>query len=401
MIKNSVVKKILAVSFVAMLFIGFLRSDSLNTFLEISSLFNQKEASTDSEEEGLITLSDIEGAFTDKLLIKDNLIDLNGSFAKKLKMQGYYSDMGMYVTDDNYIVSASDATSTDYEFMQLVQFRDFLEENNISFMYVNKPTKYTDDSLFEKEFGVKTYCNQNADKLLERLEAMDINVLDLRQSMAEEGIKDRSMFYRTDHHWTAPAALWATKKIAEGLNEKCGYSIDTSIFDEENFIADTYKECWLGEQGRKISKAYVGLDDYTKLLPINETSYLFKDFYGNLHMGEFDYFINEAVYNLENDVYENESWHYSYVMHDCINNFVDEGKVLLIGDSYDFLTQPFLSLGLHEIDGIILRYYEDDFDLKQYILDNHYDTVIVAYAEFIIGSRDDEENGNYRMFKLN
>ena len=74
--------------------------------------------------------------------------------------------------------------------------------------------------------------------------------------------------------------------------------------------------------------------------------------------------------------------------------------MLVLGDSYEQVTQPFLSLGVHEVDSLILRNYDDSFDLRNYIVENGYDTVIVCYAQFMIGAHDNPNSANYRMFSF-
>ena len=69
-----------------------------------------------------------------------------------------------------------------------------------------------------------------------------------------------------------------------------------------------------------------------------------------------------------------------------------------MADSYDHVTVPFLSLGVHEVDSMFLRNFDDSFSLRNFILENGYDTVIVAYAQFMVGAHDDETSANYRMF---
>lgn len=189
------------------------------------------------------------------------------------------------------------------------------------------------------------------------------------------------------------------KIIADGLNKYCGYSIDTSIYNVDNYDMVEYKKAWLGEQGRKVSGAYVGLDDFTEIKPKFETSYTFKFPDGNKD-GTFDMFVNEALYDKKSNVYSVGSWHYSYNRLNCINHNVNYGKVLLLGDSYEQTTEPFLSLGIKEVDSLVMREVDDSFDLKQYILDNHYDTVIIAYAQFMVGAHDDSTSANYKMFSF-
>ena len=264
-------------------------------------------------------------------------------------------------------------------------------------MYINEPTKYIDDDLFREQFGVETYSNQNMDMFISRIKEAGIATIDLRDSFEEENLDVCDLFYRTDHHWTTEAGLWAAQIIADGLNEYFNYHIDTSIYDESNFTLTEWTECWLGEQGKKVAETYVGLDDYTEIKPIFTTNYTFKNSKDS-YEGTFDDFINEDVYNLDNDVYENSSWHYSYQRIDCINNDVEFGKVLILGDSYDQITVPFISLGVHEVDSLVLRACDDSFDLRNYILENGYDTVLICYAQFMLGAHDDPNSSNYRMF---
>lgn len=391
--KNSIIKRTFSMIFVLILLIGFIRS---NSYAKIQRLFDYLGQDKTTEEP--LTVDAIENEFVSTLYMKKDLINLNGSMARELGMQGFYSDMGMYVIDDNYIVSASAYTSTDYEYVETVAFRDFLESNGINFLYVNEPTKYVDDNLFYKEFGIESYSNRNMDLFLSRVRDAGVNTVDIRDNIASENINVRDLFYRTDHHWTVPAGLWATKIMVQALNDDCGYDIDLSIYDDKNFDTTEWKECWLGEQGRKVAETYVGLDDYTEVKPNFETSYTFINGDGTTWEGTFNDFINESVYNTENDVYENSSWYYSYNRIHCINNNVENGKILILGDSYDHVTQPFLSLGIHEVDSLILRGYDDSFSLRNYILENGYDTVIVAYAQFMVGAHDNEGSANYRMF---
>lgn len=331
------------------------------------------------------------------ILHTGTFINLNGFMAKLLNMQGYYSSMNMYITDDKYIVSAYAQTTTDYEYGQLVALKNFLDERGINLLYVNEPVKYLDDSFIVNEFGTESYSNQNADLLLQRISNAGINVIDLREKLQEDGLNIYDMFYRTDHHWTTASGLWAAREIAEGLNEYCGYSIDTNIYSEANYTFREWEHCWLGEQGRKVGETYVGLDNYTEIVPNFLTNYTFK-IDGEFVNGTFEDFIDEGRYNTDINVYETGSWHYSYSQIDCINNNVDYGKVLLLGDSYAQVTEPFISLGVSEIDYLILRYEDSDSSLRQYIERNDYDTVIICYSQSMIGAHDDITSANYRMF---
>lgn len=390
------IKSVMALLFVLLLLTGFLRSNSYMQLQRIAEYLGQDIK--DLKADGAIYVDEIESEYVEDMPNWETLIDISGSMVKMLNMQGFYSDMGMYITDDLYILSASPYTTTDYEYEQTIDFKQFLDKNGVNLLYVNEPTKYLDDSLFRNEFGVETYSNRNADTFLNRIRSAGVNTLDLRDSIVDEGMNISDIFYRTDHHWTTETGFWAAKKIAMGLNEYCDYNIDLSLYSNDKYTFTHWEKCWLGEQGRKLAKSYTGLDDYTRIKPNFTTDYTFKSDEGN-HDGTFENFINEEVYNLENDVYENKSWHYSYAQIDCINHNADYGKILILGDSYEQVTEPFLSIGVHEVDSLILRNYDlESFDLRRYILENEYDTVIICYAQFMIGAHDNTSSANYRMF---
>ena len=120
----SMKKRILAILLVIIIFCGFLKNGSYLTIEKLSTYLAQEKYT-----EGDLSVSKIETEYASKIWHKKDLINLNGALASKLKMQGFYSNMGMYVTDDNYIVSTSPYTTTDYEYKQTVEFRDFLKSN--------------------------------------------------------------------------------------------------------------------------------------------------------------------------------------------------------------------------------------------------------------------------------
>lgn len=336
---------------------------------------------------------------TSSLPVHSAMIDMNGELARALNMQGLYSSMGLYVTDDRRTITAEPITSTDYEVSQMEGLSDFLNQNGVKLLYVNQPVVYTDDGLFEREFGTESWCNRNADTFLSRIREEGISAVDLRDSIKEEGLNTEDMFYRTDHHWTTETGLWAAGKIAEGLNQYCGYQIDPATFSRDRFTFTDYPQSWLGEQGKKIGRTYVGLDDYVEIRPNFDTAYTFRSG-GKVYGGTFDDFIRSDRFKPEEDYYNASDWYYAYRTINCTNQNVRDGNVLLLCDSYAQVTDSFLSLGLHNLDTITLREYPSDFKLEQYILDQGYDTVVIAYAQFMIGAHDDPTSANYKMFAL-
>ena len=163
-------------------------------FLLAMALFRQQafgsgDANVSKEQQSAAAVDGLLKEYADTLWQRQKLLDLHGAAAKILHMQGYYSDLGIYVTDDGRIVSPYAQTSTDYEYGQLLSLKQELDQKGVRLIYVNEPTKYTDDHFFAEQFGVESYSNRNADLFLQRIRKAGIPVVDLREALAEEGMQ--------------------------------------------------------------------------------------------------------------------------------------------------------------------------------------------------------------------
>lgn len=355
---------------------------------------------TEAEEPAV--MEQISADLLNKVSFKSDLVELSGYVMKGAGVRSYYNNtLGINITRDGYNIGRYDKTSTDYEVEQMKEFKKYLDSKGIRLLYVNEPAKYVDDKFYTSEFGGESYLNRNMDLFLSRIEEAGIDYIDLRENIKEEQLDSLSLFYRTDHHWTVPASKWAAEIIAERLNESYDYDIDMSLYDDKNYNIVEYKNAWLGEQGRKVAKSYIGLDDYTMMEPNYETSYeIVKS--SDVLNGDFELFINKNIYNTIADPYKASSWHYSYQnYHDCLvqNKKANYGNVLLLGDSYESSMMPFLTLGIKNIRLVIPRNIGDR-SIHSIIEEGDYDTVIMSYAQFMVGAHDNENSANYRMFTL-
>ena len=86
------------------------------------------------DQESFVTMESLETKYTASLKQQPMLIELNGIMAKKLKMQGYYGGIGIYVTGDGYIVTAYGPASTDYEYEEIMSFKNYLDEKELRAM---------------------------------------------------------------------------------------------------------------------------------------------------------------------------------------------------------------------------------------------------------------------------
>lgn len=341
--------------------------------------------------------------FSDSLFFKQQMVQGNGAISKQLGMSELYNQDNTFVLNNGYVVGVYAYADTDYEFEKVTGFRDFLAEQGIPLLYVNEPVKYTDDKAISEELGIMTYVNDNADRMLARLSEAGIPTLDLRQAFSGED--SFFWFYRTDHHWTTSAGKVAAEAISEKLNSDLGFDIDLSLYSDEKMIYTLYEDAWLGEQGKKLGESFVGMEDYTLIVPSYDTLFTIRRD-GEEYTGSFEeVLINNGIMLPENneDIYGAPSWHYIYRGNEgrITNEQNTDGKKLLVlGDSYGSVTNVFLALGNRSVEGIIMRDFIRDFDIdiRDYILQNDYDAVIISYAEFMLGAHVDEESANYTMF---
>lgn len=404
--ESSIEKKIVTIILLIVMFVGSFWSHAYRYADElIASVKGERAEDTDGTE--ILTYSEISEDYLSSLPFKREMIDINGALAKSLNMRELYRKSGGSVLKNGYIAGIYPYTTTDYEIQQITEFKSYLDERGIQLLYVNEPTKYIDDQVILEDLGKTTCINDNTDRFLGRLNDNGISYIDLRDRIIEENLDSFELFYRTDHHWTTFAGKMAAEAIAEELNRNYGYCIDLTLYDEDRFNYKEYKNAWLGEQGKKLGATFVGLDDFVSILPDYDTS--FRVTHGeSVAEGSFsDVLVDQERYLPENNenIYSAPSWHYSYMGHSEIsgtkveNNFNTEGKkVLVLGDSYEQITIPFLALGVSEVQCLVLRSYGSS--LREYIDNHEIDTVVIAYASFMIGTHDDETSANYKMFNF-
>ena len=181
--------------------------------------------------------------------------------------------------DNNSLVSGGKYADMEYQMEGMCKLEEICEELDIDLLYVNYPGKLKYENDIE-ELGYHSYSNKNVQYLLRKMNDYGINTLDIRKDFCRK--KDYySWFYRTDHHWTTKSGLLTANIIVEKLNNDFGYQIDKALLNEDQFAYEHYSKCWLGETGRRLSKSYSGLDDFTVIRPRYKTSLIYGDSKGD------------------------------------------------------------------------------------------------------------------------
>lgn len=361
-----------------MLFIGFMCISTLNriTVIKRESLKATYASQLKKENSKPMAMAKTVRStllnLDDYIIGKKEFINLYG-LTQRLTLNRYVRDVEKTIDD---VVKLDNGAITFYGYEQkdltdvavnnLTTLKSALDKKGIDLMYIIAPSK-VDPKNTELPRGVEDRQNPKAQALKEALAEAGIDTRSLIDEIDLQGLDHSSMFFRTDHHWTPSAALWAAQTVCGWLNRDYGYNIDLSLLDKDKFESKVYKDIFLGSQGKKVGTKYAGVDDFELLTPKYDTDFTFwrlrvnneatslngsfeKSLIFKRHL-RYDYF-NENVYATYSDSDYKKS---------CITNHrLNTGrKILLVRDSYSCTFAPFFSLAacdrLFTVDP---RYYE-------------------------------------------
>ena len=97
----------------------------------------------------------------------------------------------------------------------------------------------------------KDYSYENIDNVIKILMKNNVETLDLRKKIIEEQIETKSLFYKTDHHWTPRAAIWAMRYISDEMNKRWNMNINSNLYNLNNYYTVTMVDEYLGSEGEK------------------------------------------------------------------------------------------------------------------------------------------------------
>jgi hypothetical protein len=298
------------------------------------------------------------------------------------KVMGKKFDNNVYKLNNGYLASIN-LTPKDLipQFADnMISLKSKLQERNIDLLYIQAPAKL---SKYDNQLPVNItdYSNDDCDNFLKLIRNSGVDCIDLRVEMYNEGINHYDMFFKTDHHWTPEAGLWAAGKISEFLNDEYNYNIDISLFNRENFDYVIYENSMLGSLGRRVGIFFAGLDDITIITPKFCTIFFtVKNGKEILELGNFkSAFLDLRLLNPDNIYIYSGYDAYTTANFPVYNRLIDGKNILLVSDSFAGVFAPFLSLGCSSIDAIFLSNYNKG-TLIDYIDEINPDAVIFLYT---------------------
>lgn len=287
--------------------------------------------------------TDIASTFFEKF----QFVNINGAFRSLL---GQREMNGVVKLKNGYLLTTFDYVS-DEELEKYANsvsaLAGYLEDRGTSFVYASAPytsSKY-DPQLPE---GIEDYGNDDIDRFLDMLNALEVDTIDFRETMHQDGIDQYDMMYKTDHHWNTEAGFYAYGKLEQYIVAQTGCEVDERISDIDNYTITTYKKWHLGSRGQRVGRYFAGIDDFDLIIPNFDT--VIENNSGDVGRMQ-DLAINTQPLS---DKEYTSRYTYDRVLGDSCGHYVNldcrnDIRILCIADSFGEAVCPYLMMGFHEM----------------------------------------------------
>lgn len=246
-----------------------------------------------------------------------------------------------------------------------------------------------------------------ADDLLAWLRHYNVPCLDLRSLPEDSGLGYAQSFYKTDHHWTTPAAFAGYCRILDWLEQTTALVLDPDgvTRDVDSYTIETYPSAMFGSQGRRTGLHYSGgAEDFIIYYPLEDGSYLLctedngkqREYEGGFRGALVDDGFEAEV---REDLFNESSYDLSFLrgLHDVLSienrNLPDGPRILLLSDSYSCPLGCYLAQNCSRLDMVYVLGDEME-DVLNMIRENGYDYVLTCIYPENLNSVE-----NYRLFE--
>jgi len=288
---------------------------------------------------------------------------------------------------NDYLMAPSIERDVSLTIEALKNTYDCLREEKIDMLYIGARTCVEWQST-DLPVGIQDWDNQVLTDFFSEIEGLEIPYIDSYSTISGSDGVWEDYFFKTDHHWTPEAAFHVYADTCKILESEYNWEIDDKLFHLENYEKRLYKKSFLGAEGRRVGRYYVGLDDFTLITPMYDTNFtLHIPSKGVFREGCFQDTILDPNQPLGTYSYELSAY-YKYIGGDypqvqITNHNVEHGRILVVKDSFGIPYSAFISNIAHETTIVDLRYTEES--LRTIIDKTKPDLVIFCYGPGYLG----------------
>ncbi|MDE5939285.1 MAG: hypothetical protein K2H37_09415 [Lachnospiraceae bacterium] len=322
------------------------------------------------------------------------------SYIQALLDKREFNNFSYIKDEDGYLHYASffreDTNDIEEYARRLRRLQDCVEPKGTKVLFFVTPGKYVRG---ETDFRTGMPVNDPdtiVDEMLFYLNRYGVETVDCRKYIPNETLSIQEAFFKTDHHWTIPAAFAATQVLVEQMNEKFGAGLDPDGFymDPANYESVTYHQGMLGSMGRKTGANFSGLEDFEALWPTFENKYdrhcmgvtdVTQHFRGDTTESLMDVDVlleNGDIYSdSQYSLYLNGLRPYEHIVNE---DNPDGVKIFAIRDSYFSPMMVFLAPMCSELDAIWSLEESHVLDIESYVRENEFDYIIMEIYPYNI-----------------
>lgn len=295
---------------------------------------------------------------------KLDFVNLNGWLTLRL---GQSRCNDVFKLNNGMLTSASLTENTLSYSRDVIEFRDFLADQGIEFLFLGAPYKIDLEGQLLPE-GYDDFANEYTDAFLSALADGGVDILDLRATMSATPEQATENFLATDHHWNFTGAFRAFQQLTAYLQERFpNRGIDLSRTDLSQWETHEFPNASVGSYGRRVGIYFGGSDDdviyYTPRgfedtrmsCGIPGTAQLFKGSFADAYIREQAL---EPVDGTWSDAYSLYIGGNYSLLRSRNPDAPSDLRVLLIRDSFFRPLQSFLATEFQEIDSIDPREFE-------------------------------------------
>lgn len=353
------------------------------------------------EEFSVKRVVELETTITDNLYGRMNYIEAYG-YIQKLLDKREFNNFNSIKDEYGYLQYASFYREEDtrlFEYsMRIKRLQDYVKTSDTKVLFVVPSGKY-DKNETKLRIGMPINDpNWIVDEMMFYLNRLGVETLDLRQSIPNEELSYEEAFFKTDHHWTIPAAFYATCEVVDKINDSFGENLDPQGYytDIKNYDIVTYRSGMLGSMGRKTGANFCGIEDFTALWPRFEGDYTRESMtqggQSNKKQGSFiEVLMESSVLTDKTDIYSDSQYSLYLnglrIYEKIVNEENPEGsKIFMIRDSYFSPVISFLMPMCGQIDAIWSLEDTRELDIESYVKENEFDYIIIEVYPYNINS---------------